>query len=125
MKRRAMIAACLLCLLAVTMGYAATTGEQLQREGGNNTPVQHPAWNGTKTALLTAASTIIDCTKDLFYSVYSSAACYERLLPSATANKALYPKVPIPANAWQPPSIVNPATPYVNYSGCSGAIKRH
>ncbi len=124
MKRKAVMAACLLCLLVVTMGYAAT-GEQLQREGGSNTTVQYPMWNGAKAALLTAASTIVDCTKDLFYSVYSSVACYERLLPSATANKASYQKVPIPAGAWQPPSVVNPATPYVNYSGCTGAIKRH
>lgn len=97
----------------------AATGE-LQRDSGNlGNVIQGAAWNGTKAANLTIASTIVNFTSDLVYSVYSPVDCYERWMPLSTSTKASYVQTPILAGQWQS-AVINSATPFGNFSGCTG-----
>ena len=116
----------LLCtIIVLSCGVAFGLDEKLQREAGSNTPIQGASWHGAKAAVLTVASTIVDFSKDLAYSVYSSADCYERWMPTSTSTKANYVKTPIVAGQWQT-SVINSATPFGNFSGCTGGyLKKH
>lgn len=117
----------LFVLALVLLVAGAAYGAQLSRDTGyRGIEIQGAAWDGTKTVVLTAASTIVDLSADIAYAAYTTAAtCYVRLMPMANSNKAAYIKVPVLSETWDT-AVVNKNTPFANYSGCSGGfLKRH
>ena len=105
-------------LLASTAASAETTLV------GGNVPIQAFAPNGTLSQLLTIASTTIDMTGYAQYAVYaaSGTTCFKRLMPTSTkpANPATYVASPVlPVTTWIHRA-KNPATPFVNMTGCTG-----
>lgn len=91
----------------------------------NINPVQYPAWDGSKTAALTVYSTTVDHSTDMYVGIYPTVTtCIYRLMPLSTSTKASYATSPLPQNTWTI-SAVNSNTPFGNYSGCTGYIKRH
>jgi len=71
--------------------------------------------SGRKSAELTVSSVTVDATDDLRYSIYSPTACAFRLMSTATVAGI---KHTLPANAITSRA-VNPATPFLNFSGCA------
>lgn len=116
-------------LVATSLAYAKS--EELVRDSGNKgTPIQGAAWNGAKAVALTVASTTIDFTDDIAYSVYSTVDCWERWMPLSTSTKANYVKTPILGGQWQSAVVKQKTssasgTPFGNFSGCTGGyLKR-
>ena len=77
--------------------------------------------DGTTAALLTIASTTTDVTNSFMYSVIGTAAtCKMRLMP--TSAKGAYVAITVPAASYLTYA-VNPATPFLNLSGCTGGYR--
>jgi len=83
---------------------------------GGDRPVQTFAPDGTFAQALSIATMTTDMSNRVLYSVYSgSGTCFLRTMP--TAAKGAYVKVAMPNTTWVTLA-KNPATPFVNLSGC-------
>lgn len=110
--------------VAITLIITGTASAGRLTKDDNMNPIQGPAYDGSKSAALTVASTIVDLSRDVSYAIYTTASnCFERFMPSASATKSSYVKTPIPSDTWHT-AVVNSATPFGNFSGCTGYIKR-
>lgn len=105
----------LLALLLSTSAFAAEKGF-LERDL-NGAAVQGGAPNGLLSQTLTLNPATIDASGSLWWSLYAPVACKVRLMPTS-ANGA-YPQFTAPAGVTTS-RYVNRATPFVNFSGCTG-----
>lgn len=110
--------------------YAATL--QLDDNGAR---IPLPAYDGKKTVTLPSTASryaTVDMRQDIAYSVYCAGAAKERFMygnytgssTAAIAGRAAYVQSTVPATTWHG-GIVNKNTPFVNFSGCVGTVKRH
>lgn len=104
----------ILCLIPLAAFGARVGG--LQQDVTTNV-VQGPAPNGTLSQILTVASTTVDATGSIWWGLYAPADCKYRLMP--TSAKASYPQHTAPGGSLTG-RVVNSATPFVNFSGCTG-----
>jgi hypothetical protein len=103
-----------LIFLALTIATTVFAAEP-QLPGGNK-PIQQFAPDGSYNRILSVASVTMDLSDNLMYACYSgSGTCYLRLMP--TSAKAGMTQVLIPNAVWLTYA-KNPATPFVNMSGC-------
>jgi hypothetical protein len=87
---------------------------------GGDRPVQTFAPNGTKVVSLSVNSSTTDMSYYVLFSAYSaSGTCFIRLM--ATTAKGTNTQVPLPNTTWITLA-KNPATPFVNMSGCVGGF---
>jgi hypothetical protein len=112
MKRILLLAIGILCV--GTLAIAADKGKA--ETDGRGVTIQGAAPNGLLSEILTVASKTI--SKVLYWEVYNPATdgCKWRTMP--TAAKGAYPQFTIPV-ATAKGYIVNKATPFVNFSGCT------
>jgi len=88
----------------------------------NVNSVQTIAPNGKKDVTLTVNSQTVDMRGDAQWAVYATAACKFRTM--STATKAGTART-IPITTWLERG-VNPATPFINFTGCTGGeLQRH
>ena len=108
----------LILLLIPALSFAAT----LPKDENGNT-IQAPAPNGELSQTLAVVSTTIDMTSNIWWNLYAPAACKIRLQP--TTAKGAYPQFTAPINT-NTSRHINRATPFVNFSGCTGGeLQRH
>jgi hypothetical protein len=90
---------------------------------GGNKPIQTFAPDGTYASTLTTPNRTVNLADNNMFSVYSvSGTCMMRLMPTTT--RAPHVPVLIPNGVWHTYA-KNPATPFVNLSGCvTGYLQR-
>lgn len=92
----------------------------------DGTTTINPAYHGAKSQALTAVRTTVDMRGDLNYSVYCAGAAQERFMfgsYTTTARRAPYIATTVPATTWHG-GAVNKNTPFGNFSGCAGFLRR-
>jgi len=104
----------LVCALLTVASTAFAVKPELPRDG-QGMKIQGFAPSGKKSVQLTVNSQTTNYTDDIRWSVYTPTACGFRLMSTATKVGI---KHTLPANATTE-RVVNSATPYVNYSGCT------
>lgn len=111
MKRLVTVA--LFILVMVVPAYGAETSLV-----GGDRPIQTFAPNGVLTQLLTVNSTTIDLSLYSMFGIYTptSTTCYMRMMP--TTAKGAHVAATVPVTTWTLRA-KNPATPFLNLSGCT------
>jgi hypothetical protein len=107
----------LLLLLVSSVTFAAEPG--FLEVDLNNRQLQGGAPNSSLTQLLTVASTTVNMTGTIWWSMYTATACKFRILPT-TAN-GNYPQDTAISDA-RTSFLVNKVSPFINFSGCTGAV---
>jgi len=112
-------ASILICIIfAATLAFAAKP--ELPTDG-SGVKIHDFAPTGQKSVALTVNSQTVNASDDLRYSIYSPTACIFRMMTTATKSGIRHT---LPANAVTARA-VNPATPFLNFSGCtSGELQR-
>jgi hypothetical protein len=88
---------------------------------GGDKPVQAFAPNGALSAITSVNSSVLDLSENVQWALYSgSGTCFYRSMPTnipKTSYRGAYLKVPVSNTTWHIRA-KNPATPFVNISGC-------
>lgn len=86
---------------------------------GGNLPIQTFAPDGTTTAKLTVNSQTVDISSNALYAVFGGATtCRVRTMPSSTKSGVVSP---VRYQDWTIRA-KNPATPYINFTGCKNGF---
>ena len=111
--------AVLLMLIAPVAAFAAEKG--FLEVDLNNRPMQGGAPNSELTQALTIASTTVNMTGSIWWSLYTSTDCKFRVLPTAANGE--YPQDTAVADV-RTSFLVNKVSPFTNFSGCTGVLQR-
>lgn len=103
-------------LIVLAAIFAAATTYAATGQLPHVNSVQLLAPNGKKDGTLAVTSSTVDMRGDSQWGVYATAACKFRTM--STATKAGTQRT-IPITTWVTRG-VNPATPFINFSGCTG-----
>lgn len=106
----------LLMLLVAPVAFAASTGFAEKDLNGN--VLQGGAPNSALTQALTVASTTVDMSGSIWWSLYTPSDCKFRITP--TSAKGAFPQDT--AVTGRTEFMVNRLSPFVNFSGCANAV---